>query len=79
MPLLPKVLFLTKYEVLINQPERIGDVWVFRYALKDDTYRDVEIRYEYAPWWFLSTDVLVGGAILGLIGLNVFFRSAVWV
>ncbi len=53
--LLPKRLFLTKFEILIDDPERVQVDWTFDYAEQDETYRDVQIEYEFLPMPTAST------------------------
>lgn len=46
-PFIPKKLFLTKIVEYIDHPETIRDDYVFKFAAKDDIYRDVQYNYIY--------------------------------
>jgi hypothetical protein len=81
-PLAPRRLFLTKFDLTINDPSRIRDDFVFSFAGRDDTYREVEVRYEYVRdglnmhsvrrlWpWLLAGAALAVGAPLLLVNLT---------
>jgi hypothetical protein len=66
VPMVPRPLFLTKFQLDIYHPSRIEDDFVFAFADDDTLFRAVEIRYEQG---FGGLQVLLIGivAILGLL------------
>ncbi len=76
MSVVPRTLFLTKFQLDIYDPTKITDDFRFSFASEDTLFREVETRYEYVAQqpveaanrgrWLLQ-DVLVVIAAVSLL------------
>ena len=72
-PFIERKLFLTKIDIRIGEPATIQDDIVFPVAARDETYRDVEVRYVYIssplalipPWGWVT--LIAGVAVVALL------------
>ncbi len=74
LPLVPRKLFLTKFQIDLEDPSRITDDFLFSFDEEDESYRDVEIQYEYVESgssWLPMLLAFVGGVVLLFLLLGV--------